>query len=295
MTKRALLMINRYARKGNKSLAVAVDALNELDFELITVPIKSSQELGECVRKHGQNVDAIIVGGGDGTLNAVVDSVVEQKLPLGILPLGTANDLARTLSIPISIPGACKIIAAGHTKSIDLGWVNGKYFFNVASIGLSVDITQKLTKGAKRRWGIFAYGFSALQVISQSRSLRAKICLNGESIPVKTVQIAIGNGCYYGGGMQVAEGATIDDQWLDLYSLELKSWWQVFPLLSRFPQGQHGLLPYVRTLRGQEIEINTHKPYAINTDGELTAFTPATFRVIPQALSVFVPNSEPRI
>ncbi|ACK71654.1 diacylglycerol kinase catalytic region [Gloeothece citriformis PCC 7424] len=290
MTKRALLMVNRHARKGQKSLAMAVDILNDLDFELITVPIKNPQQLAESVRKHGSRVDLVIVGGGDGTLNAVVDSLVEQQLPLGILPLGTANDLARTLAIPLSIPQACKVIAAGHQKSIDLGWVNGKYFFNVASVGLSVNITQKLTRGAKRRWGILAYGFTALQVLSQSHALRAEIRLNNESIAVKTVQIAIGNGSYYGGGMKVAEGATIDDQWLDLYSLELKSWWQIFPLLWRFPQGQHGLLPWVRTLKSREIELYTDKPYDINTDGELTACTPATFRVIPHALSVFVPE-----
>ncbi|WP_013322110.1 lipid kinase [Gloeothece verrucosa] len=290
MTKRALLMVNRYARKGQKSLAQAVDALNELDFELITVPIKSCQELAESVHKYGPHVDTIIVGGGDGTLNSVVDSLLEQQLPLGILPLGTANDLARTLSIPLSIPEACKVIAQGQTKLIDLGWVNGKYFFNVASMGLSVDITEKLTKGAKRRWGILAYGFTALQVLSQTRSFSAEIRLNGENFPVKTIQIAVGNGRYYGGGMTIAQEATIDDQKLDLYSLELKSWWQIFPLLWSFPQGQHGLLPWVRTLRGEEIEINTRKSLSINTDGELTASTPAKFRVIPKALSVFVPN-----
>lgn len=290
MTKRALLLINRYARKGNKSLAVAVDALTELDFELITVPIKNCQELIQSVHKHGQQVDTIIVGGGDGTLNAVVDSLVGRQVPLGILPLGTANDLARTLSIPLSIPQACKVIAEGHTKLIDLGWVNGKYFFNVASVGLSVDITENLTKGAKSRWGILAYGFTALQVLSQTRSFHAEISVNGESVQVKTIQVAIGNGRYYGGGMTVAEEATIDDQKLDLYSLELKNWWQIFPLLWRFPQGQHGLLPWVRTLRGEEIKIHTRKPRPINTDGELTASTPATFRVIPQVLPVFVPS-----
>jgi diacylglycerol kinase family enzyme len=121
MTKRALLLVNRHARKGQKSLAQAVEVLHDLDFELITVPIKSSQQLSELVYKHRNSVDLVIVGGGDGTLNAVVDSLVATKLPLGILPLGTANDLARTLAIPLSRLAISSIsILVGLTANIFL-------------------------------------------------------------------------------------------------------------------------------------------------------------------------------
>ncbi|EAZ90981.1 lipid kinase [Crocosphaera chwakensis] len=290
MTKKALLLINRHSRRGQHSFAQAVDILNDLGFELIVAPIKSSEELPRLVRQHGHKVDLVIVGGGDGTLNGVVDSLMDMHLPLGILPLGTANDLARTLKIPFGIPQACQVIAEGHLKYIDLGWVNGKYFFNVASLGLSVDITEKLSKGAKRRWGVLAYAMTALQVMSQTRPFHARIIMNGERIDVKTIQIAVGNGRFYGGGMAVAEDATIDDQRLDLYSLELQYWWQIFPLLWRLPQGQHGDLHWVRTLEGEHFEINTRKVQEINTDGEIVTGTPAVFRVIPQSLGVFVPK-----
>ncbi|MEA5532515.1 lipid kinase [Crocosphaera sp. XPORK-15E] len=291
MTKKALLLVNRHSRKGQHNFAQAVDILNDLGFELIILPIQSAEELPKLVRQHGSKIDLVIVGGGDGTLNAVVDSLVEMSLPLGILPLGTANDLARTLNIPLAIPQACRVIAEGKLKYIDLGWVNGKHFFNVASLGLSVHITEKLSKGAKRRWGILAYGFTALQVISQTRPFHASIVINGETIHVKTIQIAVGNGRFYGGGMAVAADATIDDQRLDLYSLELQHWWQIFPLLWKLPQGQQGNLDWVRTLEGEHIEIHTHKRLDINTDGEITAETPATFRVIPQSLGVLVPGN----
>ncbi len=293
MPKRALLLVNRHARKG-QNFAKAVEKLNELDFELIVVPIKSAQQLSNLVRQYRENVDLVIVGGGDGTLNAVVDSLVEVQLPLGILPLGTANDLARTLSIPQSIPEACRAIAASQVKYIDLGWVNGKYFFNVASLGLSVKITQNLSKGAKRRWGILSYGFTALQVLWQTHPFRTQIKLNGESIRAKTIQIAVGNGRYYGGGMAVADDAAIDDQRLDLYSLEIKHWWQIFPLVWTLPRGRQAILPWVRTLQGQEIEVYTRKPHDINTDGEITTATPAKFRVIPRALAVLMPASVPQ-
>jgi diacylglycerol kinase (ATP) len=290
MTKRALLVINRHARKGSRNFAQAVDILNAFDFELLTVPVKRAKDLPDLIRQQRDRVNLVIIGGGDGTLNAAVDSLIETQLPLGILPLGTANDLARTLGIPDSIPAACQAIADGQIRYIDLGWVNGKHFFNVASLGLSVKITQRLSKGAKRRWGVLAYAFTAIRVMTQTRRFSAEIRSQGRSVQVETVQIAVGNGRYYGGGMAVASDANIDDQRLDLYSLELQHWWQIFPLLLTLPKGEHAALSCVRTLGGQEIEIYTSKPYPVNTDGEITATTPATFRVIPHALPVLVPT-----
>lgn len=289
MTKKALLLINRYSRKGEKFLPQAVEYFYSHDFELIIKPLKHPRELGLVVQEYHKQVDCVIVGGGDGTLNGVVDSLVETKLPLGILPLGTANDLARTLNIPFSIKQACEVITRGNLKAIDLGWVNGKHFFNVASIGLSVEITKQLSRGLKRRWGVFAYAITALQVIGKARRFPATIVVDGKVFSVKTIQIAVGNGRYYGGGMPIAHDAAIDDQRLDLYSIELERWWQIFPLVWHLPRGQQHLLKWVRTVEGREIEIHTSKAYKVNTDGEITTITPAKFRVIPNALQVFVP------
>lgn len=288
MSKRALIFVNRKARRGKKRLAQAVDILDELGFELVLVPSKRSSEFADLIRKHRDELDLVIIGGGDGTLNRVVDVLVETQLPLGILPLGTANDLARTLGLPQSIPDACRAIAQGKRRSIDLGWVNGKYFFNVASLGLSVKITRRLSQGMKQRWGILAYAISAVQALTQLHPFRAEIRVDGETVAVKTLQIAVGNGRYYGGGMAIAEDAAIDDQRLDLYSLEVKHLWQFIPLLWKMRRGQQASLPWVRGLHGQEIAIDTREPHAINTDGEITTATPATFRVIPQALTVLV-------
>ncbi|MBD2431718.1 MULTISPECIES: lipid kinase [Fischerella] len=290
MNRRALLLVNRQSRQGQKRLSEVMSCLVEQGFELIAASAENPQHFSDVIRRYQHQVDLVIVGGGDGTLNAAVDTLVETNLPLGILPLGTANDLARTLKIPNSLPEASKVIANGKLQRIDLGEVNGKYFFNVASLGLSVKITQRLTKEVKRRWGIFAYAFTALEVIWESRPFSAEIRLPDQSIKVKTVQIAIGNGRYYGGGMAVAPDAMIDDQRLDLYSLEIRHWWEIIPLLPRMRQGRHINARNVRALQAQEIEIYTRKPRPINTDGEITTYTPAHFRVIPKAVAVFVPR-----
>lgn len=290
MSTRALLLVNRHSRQGQERYQEAINCLTQLGFKIITESTENATQLGKFIRHYQEEIDLVIIGGGDGTLNAAIEAIIETQLPLGILPLGTANDLARTLAIPNSLPEACKIIAAGNLRRIDLGWVNNKYFFNVASLGLSVNITQQLTKEIKRRWGILAYAVIALKVIWRSRPFSAEIRINDQSFLVKTVQIAVGNGRYYGGGMAVVHDAAIDDQRLDLYSLEMDHWWQILPLLPAMRRGRHIQWPYVRALYGQEITVYTRKPHSINTDGEITTYTPAVFRVIPEAIAIFVPD-----
>jgi YegS/Rv2252/BmrU family lipid kinase len=265
--------------------------LQLLDFELFEESSEKPQELADIIRRYRDQVDIVIVGGGDGTLNAAIEGLLDTQLPLGILPLGTANDLARTLGIPQSIPQACQVIATGDKQKIDLGRVNQKHFFNVASLGLSVQITKQLDKQAKRTWGVLAYAITALKVIWKARPFAAEIRLGGKSIHVKTVQIAVGNGRYYGGGMAVADDAAIDDQRLDLYSLECQHWWQVLIWLPTMWLGKHSVWEGVRTLEGKEFEIYTRRPLPINADGEIVTQTPAKFSLVPKAVTVFVPKA----
>lgn len=293
MNRRALLLVNRFSRRGQESFSEVVKQLQR-DFQLIEGNAEQPRQISDLIHQYRHQVDLVIIGGGDGTLNAAIEGLINTQLPLGILPLGTANDLARTLEIPKSIPEACKIIANGKVKRIDVGKVNGKHFFNVASLGLSVQITQQLRGDLKRRWGVLAYAIAALQVVYRTRPFKAEICYLDRSIKVRTVQIAIGNGRYYGGGMVIDDDATIEDCKLDLYSLEIRQWWQIFPLIPAIMCGKQGKWPGVRTLEGQEIEIYTRKPYPINTDGEITTYTPAKFQLVPQALPVIVPINKGR-
>lgn len=291
--KRALFLVNHHSRRGKETAEIALRRLRYLGIEIVEGFTDHPQQLPEVIRQHQDQVDLVIIGGGDGTLNAAAAGLVNTNLPLGILPLGTANDLARTLGIPATLPEACQVIANGEIRHIDLGRVNGQYFFNVASLGLSVEITQNLTKEAKRRWGVLAYAATALQVLWQARPFRAEILWGEEVIPVKTIQIAVGNGRYYGGGMVVAEDAAIDDNRLDLYSLEIQHWWQIITLLPAMRQGNHSLWPGVRAISGQEFTVVSPKRRAINTDGEITTHTPARFSIVPKALAILVPPAPP--
>src|SRR6478735_529461 len=173
--KRALLIVNAKSRSGAANLAAAVERLDAHGIEPLHRECGSREELSPMIVKHGREVDLVAVGGGDGTLNAAALGVIEAGLPLGVLPLGTANDLARTLGIPFDLEGAARVIAEGRTRHIDLGLVNGQPFFNVASLGLSAELAQKLTRDIKRRFGRLSYAIAALRVLSRARPFSAII------------------------------------------------------------------------------------------------------------------------
>lgn len=286
--KRSLLIANRKSGSSNVDLEAGIALLKDRGLTLIEHYPDDARQIPRIIHNHGGEIDRVILGGGDGTLNAAAGALVETSLPLGILPLGTANDLARTLQIPASLPEACAIIAAGRLQVIDVGCVNDKYFFNVANIGLGVNVTRRLSRESKARWGWLSYTRGVFGAIKDNRSFSAHITCDGEIIRVRSIQIAVGNGRYYGGGMTVAEGAAIDDHMLDLYSVEPQSLWKLIALAPALRTGQAGNRRGVHCLRGRDIVIRTSRSKSVCTDGEFTTRTPAQFRVAPRALSVYV-------
>jgi YegS/Rv2252/BmrU family lipid kinase len=290
--RRALLIVNAKSRSGKASLDEAREKLGAHGIEPVHRDCGTRDELSGLVREHGGEVDLVAVAGGDGTMNAAAEGLMATGLPLGILPTGTANDLARTLGIEADLDAAVKVIAAGHTRRIDLGMVNGHPFFNVASMGLSAELASMLTRDIKRRFGKLGYAVTAVRALARARPFRAVIRSEEGSARVLTLQIAVGNGRYYGGGNAVEKTAAIDDQRLDLYSLEFRRAWKLALLARSFRYGEHGAWDEVRAIRAKEFEVTTRRPRSINADGEIVTRTPARFTIRPAAVTVFAPEGE---
>lgn len=286
---RALLIVNRRSRDGNADLDRTVQVLREHDVELIESYPTEPAQVGAAIRSHAARIDCVIIGGGDGTLNAAAPALLSCGVPLGILPLGTANDLARTLGIPSDTAQATEVILHGGRQAIDLGRVNQRYFFNAAHIGLAVTLTRRMSSEVKRRWGVAAYAHAAARAVRENRAFRARIRADGELLPVRSIQITVGNGRHYGGGMTVAPDARIDDHYLDLYSLAPQPWWRLLQLTHALRRGTHGAQQGVLLRHGRRFEVHTRRRMPVVTDGELTTHTPARFDVVPAALQVLVP------
>ena len=286
--KRALFLVNRRARSGARSLEDIAAALRAGGVGLVE-PAETGGDLAETVRR-AEGVDLVIAGGGDGTMNRIAPALLETGLPFGILPLGTANDLARTLGLPPDPIEAAGVILSGRTRRLDLGEVNGHPFFNVASIGFSASLARGLTAEAKKRWGTLGYAWAALGVLSQSRPFTVSILHDGKVEVVKTIQVSVGNGRFYGGGMTVETTAKPDDGRLDIYSLEVPHWWHLLRLAPALRRGTQGGWRYVRAFATTELTLNARRPHDVNADGELVTRTPAHFRILPKAVEVFVPE-----
>lgn len=287
---RALILANPHSRSAGAGVDAAAAELHKAGIDVLRPAWREGEPLSAAIERCGDKADFVVIAGGDGSLNAAAPALIDSGLPLGILPGGTANDLARTLGLPLDMVEAAKVIAAGRIRAIDVGEVNGKPFFNVASLGMSASLADRLTRETKRRWGRLAYALTATEVLIEARRFGAIIRPDeGDEVAVRSLQIAVGNGRHYGGGMIVEETARIDDGRLDLYSLEFRDIWKLPFMAFAFRKGRHGLADDVRTMSGPGFEIRTREPMPVNADGEIVTQTPAVFRVRPGAIRVFVP------
>ncbi len=287
---RALFLNNPKSRMGKgDQINEAIKRLQDSGIDLIQVETTSASDACKAVARHGAEVDFIIVVGGDGTLHSVADALLEAGKPMGILPAGTANDLARSLDVPADLPAACDVILAGHTRRIDLGSVNGEYFFNAVHIGLGVEITHQLTPEVKKSWGVFSYLKAFFAALTHRKSFRMRLILDDRCIRMRTIQVSIGNGRFYGGGTIIHEEAHISDGRLWLYSLRPQSAWDLLTLAPWLRGGRHRRPDRVFAASAERIEIHTHVPKEVHADGEPVTRTPAKLKIHPGVLEVFAP------
>ncbi len=285
----ALLLINKQARNGDSSARYVKELLQQSQISIVEPDEKDTGSCSDIIRAYADRVDFVIIGGGDGTLNSAAPGLVDTGLPLGVLPLGTANDFARTVGIPRDIRQAVQVIANGQQRIVDLGEVNGHLFFNVSSIGFSAALARGLSAKSKKRWGTLGYALAAFKLLKQSRPFRVEIEHDGIKERVRTVQVSVGNGRFYGGGMAVADSAAPDDGLLDVYSLEVSHWWEMVALIPFIRKGTHGRWRKVRAFSAKQLTLNTTRPHDINADGELIGKTPAVFGIREKAIQVFAP------
>lgn len=289
---RVLVVINPNASKAEAALAALTSWFTE-NCQALIVVAKSKKERSRELKAHGKEVDRIVIGGGDGTISKSVPQLLKLKRPFAVLPLGTANDFARTLGLPSDPLKAAEIALNGREHPIDIGLVNDWPYLNVASVGIASKVAKAQSKKLKRRWRLFAYAIGLMQAVRDLQPFFVKLDLDGNpgwSGPV--YQVSIGNGRFHGGGLTVAEDAAIDDSKLDIYLIYPGRFWQLF---ASFMHLKFGLSkPEVLKQRSAvSVTLHTDRPRSVDADGELATETPATFGLRPAALTVIVPRILP--
>lgn len=297
LVKGAALIVNARSRTGERAFERASRLLSSQGVTIGTsYALSDPSRLPETVRESVlEGYDPIILGGGDGSVSSTVDFLAHHHATLGLLPLGTANDFARTLEIPSDLEEACETIAHGKVVDVDLGLVGDNFYVNVASVGLGVEVTRSLSPQLKKRIGPLAYPVAAVTAFFKHDPFAAKLSFpEGDYEPAeyeRLVQVAVGNGRFYGGGMVVAPGAGIDDRYLDVYAIKLGRKRDLVGVARYLKSGDFVRSESVDHFCTRHIVVETEPELPINVDGELVARTPQEFCIASNALQVIVPQT----
>lgn len=241
----------------------------------------------------------LIVAGGDGTVNEVVNGLGNSGFPedvtLAVLPAGTGNDLAATLVVPEGPGEAEAVIRRGRVRAIDVarvysGGLGERFFVNVATGGLGAEISSANDGGSKSRWGKRSYLRASLAVFPGFEARDITLNLDGEERTVRAANVAVGNCRYAGGGWLAAPRANPEDGLLDVVVVKDVGFAEVLALAPAALAGSDYLdKESVLFARAREVRISTRPPgLAFTVDGEVIGDEPAEFAVVPRALKVMV-------
>ena len=239
----------------------------------------------------------VVVGGGDGTLNAVAAELVGTNTVFGILPLGTLNHFAKDLGIPLNIDEAIRTIAAGHITSVDTAEVNGRVFLNNSSLGLYPDTVRRreLQQSRLGRGKWLAFFWAAVTTLRRHPFLHLTLKVNGESLRQRTLFLFVGNNDYTMEGFNIGARKSLSAGRLSLYFAQRASRGGLLLLALQAVFGRLRQTKDFKVLSTQNLTIESrHRQLRVSTDGEVNLMnTPLMYRIVPKSLQVLVPRGGP--
>jgi diacylglycerol kinase (ATP) len=296
-----ILLVNKFARQARESYQQActlLDTVVEPKNRFLVTPKQLKRLLQQALKSE---VKMVIIGGGDGTISLVAGMLAKTSVLLAVLPLGTANDFARTMKIPLDIEAACLVIRQGQVTTIPMGQATigtiryqpeTRFFLNLASIGLGSAAPFELTSGVKRIFGKLAYPWAMFQALLKFKIFTATITLDtGQVLSLTNIlHIAIGHGKFYGGGNLVSSDANILSGYFDISLVQQHHSWDAYKLIPNIRSGTMEKANNVTFFRSKTIQIAPTRILPVNLDGELHGYTPAQFTVVENALNVIAPR-----
>jgi diacylglycerol kinase (ATP) len=291
---------------GRKWPALAVDIRNYFGpFNCIL-----TQRPGDAEKIAAEEATAgrkfILACGGDGTISEVVNGILSSgaDAELGLLPRGTGGDFRKTLGLPAQIEDASRALARGETRRIDVGqitYINNssksetRYFINVASFGMGGEVVRRANNSSKTLGGTITFALATVTTTFTYSSPEVWVKVGDqEDRRFRIMNISIANGRFFGGGMKIAPEAKLDDQLLDIIIAKATSKFEIITNVHRLYKGTHLDLPHIVSMRADKIEARPVDPkeiVRIEVDGELLGRLPASFRVLPNAISIRCPRS----
>ncbi len=283
--RRALLLYNPHSGCGNFPVAEVESILHSGGYEVVceVLDISCNQ-----LMKHVE-LDVVIIAGGDGSVNHVVNSLKQASMSttLAVIPTGTANDFARALGMSLSPLVAARQIVEGQELCVDCGRVNGLYFVNIFSFGLFTTTSQHTPHRLKRALGRFAYILTGIKELWRIHNIELQITTDAESFHVNALTVLILNGCTAGGFSLVRDGL-ISDGYLDCIILENRTFVASFFIALRYVMGFSP--KSIKLFKARRIEITSQGNEPTDVDGQRGVDFPLFIESLHQDLRVITPN-----
>lgn len=298
---RTMRLIVNGKSAGNDAVRSAV---TEIRSRGISLDVRATWEGGDAARYAAEaardRIDVVIAGGGDGTVNEVVDGLLrcdDESPALAVLPLGTANDFANGCGIPVADPlAALTLAASGRIVAIDVGKANDQHFLNVASGGFGAEVTANTPPELKRALGGAAYSLMGILTVARMAPYQFTLTLaDGTKHEGSMLAMIVGNGCQCGGGKQVAPRAMLDDGRLDLvvlHDIDFQSFGQAIEEMLSLGDEGNQIVSYAQV---EGFHISSDQPIQVNLDGEPVRSREFDFRVVPKAIRLVLPNDSPLV
>jgi diacylglycerol kinase (ATP) len=281
---RPLLILNSQAGGASASADIETHLLAAFPYAAVVRPSGPAGAIA-AIERRDPAIDAVIVGGGDGSVSSILAPLIGSGLPLGVLPLGTANDFARSIGIA-DLDAAFAAIRGGMTRAVDIGEANERLFLNTIAIGLPAAAARGLTSEMKKRLGMFAAAAVIPKILHRGRSFSVEIEDDRGTVTVQScIAVLAGSGRYIG-GFPVAYDH-LEDGVLHLVVARARSWWEAFSILGsalvrRLPEDWN-----VTERATPRCTLRTSRPLDVALDGDIAFKTPVDLRVHPGAIQVF--------
>jgi diacylglycerol kinase (ATP) len=278
----------RNMARARAQLALAVvEAHGDVADVMITERSGHARELAKAAMLRGARL--VMAWGGDGTINEVASALVFNDVPLGIIPAGSGNGLARELGVRLKPELAIADALAAEPRLMDVGEIEGRYFVNIAGIGFDAHVASRFNTQGNQRRGLVGYARITLRALRSYIPGLYRIAHAGGSTERRAILVTVANSAQFGNGARIAPGAKVDDGWLDLVVVEERSRWRTLMQLPRLFNGTVQRMPGCTIDRIQRATIESDAPMTFHVDGEpVEGGTRLRVRLHPGALLIAV-------
>lgn len=276
---------------GGRALKLLPKVEQALDQRRVVFRVQRTKDLKHGVRQALGAIEAgevPVVVSGDGLVGAIGGAMAGSETPLGVIPGGRGNDLARVLGIPDDPEQAVDVLLGGVTRRIDVGEVNGKRFLGIVSVGFDSEANRVANETHFLR-GNLVYAFAAIRTLIRWKPGRFTVRVDDERYRFTGYSVSVANNKAFGGGMFIAPDAELDDGEFDIVAVGEVGKLRFVGNLPKVFKGTHVEEEQVRVFRARHLELSASHPYPVYADGEHLSDLPASLRVLPRALSVIVP------